>query len=125
MKMGKVYVLSVALLLFSSALVVAVAKPPTVLSPVMKFGKGAVHTVASPLEVPISVSKVSKTYGPFWGISVGPVNGVLAMVERGLAGAIDVLTFYVPAWDQPVLPKHPFGETELTNPYEPAVRVGY
>ncbi len=99
MKMGKVLSVSVVMLFFSSAFLVAYAKPPTVLSPVMKFGQGAVHTVASPLEIPISVSKMSKTYGPFWGISIGPVNGVLAMVERGLAGTIDMLTFYVPAWD--------------------------
>ena len=102
----------------------AFAKPPTITSPVVKLGQGAVHTAFSPLEIPISVSKMTKTYGPLWGISAGPVNGVLAMLERAAAGTIDVLTFYVPAWDQPVL-KNRFGVTELTDPYQPAVQVGY
>jgi putative exosortase-associated protein (TIGR04073 family) len=100
------------------------AEQPTIASPVIKLGQGVVHTVFSPLEFPMSVSKMTKTYGPFWGVTIGPVNGVLSMVERGVAGIIDVATFYVPAWDQPVL-KRRFGETELTNPFEPAVRVAY
>jgi len=100
------------------------AKPPTIASPVFKLGQGAVHTAFSPLEIPMSVSKMTKTYGPFWGISTGPINGVLAMIERAASGTVDMLTFYVPAWDQPVL-KHRFGETELTDPKGPAVRVGY
>jgi len=116
--------LAVALLMVGALVTDALAKPPTVLSPVSKGVRGAINFVASPLEIPISVSKMTTTYGPEWGVTVGPANGVLAMIERGVAGLVNVLTFYVPVWDQPVL-KHRFGETDLTNPYEPAVKVGY
>ncbi|MBN1461094.1 MAG: hypothetical protein JXA57_16325, partial [Armatimonadetes bacterium] len=48
------------------------AKPPTIASPVFKLGQGAAHTAFSPLEIPMSMSKMTRTYGPLWGVTVGP-----------------------------------------------------
>jgi len=115
--------LLVALMLLAIS-VEAVAQAPSIAPPIKKFFIGAGHTVFSPIEIPMSVSKMTNTYGPSWGLTVGPVNGTLSFLERMTAGIVDTLTFYVPYWERPVL-NRPFGETELTDPYRPPVRVAY
>jgi putative exosortase-associated protein (TIGR04073 family) len=61
-----------------------------------KLGRGFCNLVTAPLELIRTPHLITQQEGGFAGATVGVVQGVGAVVIRELAGALELVTFFVP-----------------------------
>lgn len=63
---------------------------------VRKLGRGLSNCLTFPLEVPIQISNVNNSDGPFAAFTYGFVKGLVKCCFRGLVGMYEVSTFPIP-----------------------------
>ena len=68
-----------------------------------KFFRGVGNMIISPIEIPVSAFHVAADTDVFIGMTAGTVAGVAAGLERGAAGAMDVVTFLFPPYDRALI----------------------
>ncbi len=74
-----------------------------------KLGRGLMNISVAPLEIPVSMVNEAKK-NPLFGLFFGPVIGAVNCVTRLGAGVVELITFAVPPYDQPIYDKE-LGET--------------
>lgn len=92
-----------------ATLFVPLAPEAKAASPVHKMGRGLRNIIIAPLEIPVSMVSEAKK-NPFLGLITGPVTGAINCVTRIVAGVVELITFPVPPYDQPLYDKA-LGET--------------
>jgi putative exosortase-associated protein (TIGR04073 family) len=87
--------------------------------PTNKMGIGVINATTSWTDIPREVSRVSQEENIVSGMTLGFGEGVVSTVKRGSAGAIDVATFGLPPYDEPLLEP----EYKVKNPDEEGFRI--
>ncbi len=108
MKSNKVFLY---LIMGSLAAILLATSAPEVqaANPLHKIGRGLGNIIIAPAEIPVSiVSEGNKN--PFLGLLMGPVVGTVNCVTRVAGGLVELITFPVPPYDQPIYDKN-LGET--------------
>ncbi len=70
--------------------------------PVQKLGRGLVHLIASPFQLPKEIIQTTGEAETIWlapwkGMSEGVGRGLYQMGRQGLSGLVDIFTFWTPA----------------------------
>ncbi|NOX97678.1 MAG: exosortase system-associated protein, TIGR04073 family [Nitrospirae bacterium] len=78
-------------------------------NPFNKVGRGLGNIVIAPVEIPVSMVSEAKK-NPLLGLVIGPIIGAVNCVTRATAGIVELVTFPVPPYDQPLYEKD-LGET--------------
>ncbi|MCK4262060.1 exosortase system-associated protein, TIGR04073 family [bacterium] len=79
-------------------------------NPLHKIGRGLKNIVIAPVEIPVGIVNWSKDRNPFVGLVIGPVAGAVNCVTRATAGVVEVITFPLPPYNQPLYERE-LGET--------------
>ena len=95
---------SLAAILFT-----ALAPEVKAANPLNKIGRGLGNIIIAPAEIPVSMVSEGKK-NPFLGLLMGPVVGTVNCVTRVAGGVVELITFPVPPYDQPIYDKS-LGET--------------
>jgi len=82
-------------------------------SPLNKLGRGLGNIIIAPLEIPVSMVSGAKK-NPFLGLIGGPITGAINCITRATAGVIELVTFPMPPYNQPIYDKS-LGETVWEN----------
>jgi len=72
-------------------------------TPGTKLGYGLTNLFTGWVELPRQINAVSQEQNIAAGLTVGTVKGAVYAVGRTGAGAIDTVTFMIPAYDQPII----------------------
>ncbi|MDP2924492.1 MAG: exosortase system-associated protein, TIGR04073 family [Candidatus Omnitrophota bacterium] len=76
-------------------------------SPVTKMSTGIVNATTSWVDVPAKISEESGKSNPLVGWTLGFGEGLVTGVARTGAGIIDIVTFALPPYDEPLIePEH-------------------
>lgn len=96
--MKRIFCTAAILLVMSTQLFAAEEEKSEAITSKMavKFGKGVVNIVTSPLEIPRQISSMTRDYG-FPGFLIGPFSGALMTTYRAVIGATETALFMVPA----------------------------
>jgi len=81
--------------------------------PLNKLGRGLGNIIIAPLEIPVSMINDAKK-NPLLGLIIGPITGAINCLTRATAGVIELVTFPVPPYNQPLYDKS-LGETVWGN----------
>lgn len=70
--------------------------------PVQKLGRGLVHLIASPFQLPKEIIETTGEAETVWlapwkGMSEGAGKGLYQWGRQGLSGLVDIFTFWTPA----------------------------
>lgn len=79
-------------------------------NPLHKIGRGFKNIVIAPVEIPAGILAWSKKHNPFVGLVIGPVAGAVNCVTRAAAGVVEIVTFPLPPYNQPLYERE-LGET--------------
>ncbi len=79
-------------------------------SPLHKIGRGFKNIGIAPVEIPAGIVSYSKEHNPFVALIIGPVAGTVNCVTRATAGVIEIITFPLPPYNQPLYERE-LGET--------------
>lgn len=63
---------------------------------IRKLGRGLSNVVTSPLEMPMTMSDISRDKGPAAAFTWGVLEGVLKTVKRAGVGVYETVTFPIP-----------------------------
>lgn len=83
-------------------------------TPVEKASAGFVNTTTSWADIPAKIAEVSERDNLFLGVTMGFGEGLVSGVARGASGIIDMATFGVPPYDEPLMEP----EYKVANPDE-------
>jgi putative exosortase-associated protein (TIGR04073 family) len=72
-------------------------------TPMSKLNRGAVNSATFWAEIPADVAKVSKEKDPVAGCTLGVMQGTFNAVVRGFTGLFDVVTFFAPPYNKPLM----------------------
>lgn len=72
-------------------------------SPMNKLDRGVVNTATFWAEIPADIAKVSKEKDPFAGCTLGVVQGTFNAIVRGFTGVFDMVTFFAPPYNKPLM----------------------
>ncbi len=75
-----------------------------------KIGRGFKNIVIAPVEIPTGIVTWSKDHNPFVSLVIGPVAGAVNCVTRATAGVVEIVTFPLPPYNQPLYERE-LGET--------------
>ena len=62
-----------------------------------RFVSGIANVATGFMELPKNIILTSQNEGPIYGVTIGLVMGIMHTVGRTVVGALDVVTFWVPA----------------------------
>jgi len=83
------------------------ALDPSFVKPVVKLGRGLGNVVGGPLEIPVTIQKLTaSTRDPLTGLFTGLILGAFKAVIRTGTGIYEAVTFLIPCPDDyaPILP---------------------
>jgi len=72
-------------------------------TPINKLGRGLANIGTFYLEVPASMTRVSKDKGEFLGFTVGFFQGIFTSLFRLTVGLYDTVTFIIPSYSKPLM----------------------
>lgn len=72
-------------------------------SPMNKLDRGIANTATFWAELPADVCKVSREKDPLSGVTIGAVQGTFNAIVRGCTGIFDIVTFFAPPYNKPIM----------------------
>ncbi len=96
---------TLSLVLAGAFVVGLLAMSPSVQAgdPGRKLGRGLANTLLGITELPRTIAEVNREQGPGTAATWGPIKGIVRVIERELAGVVEIILFPVP-WPKEYAP---------------------